>query len=193
MAAIPTEMLYPIAEGVSKALAEATPDEEVVVMAIRRHRRLKIFDKKLLTSFVAYARDDRLYIHMARSEWEIPPRREDKPPEPRIGEHPMKFRIFAGDAMVPVDKQSVAVDWRDPVFKRPSRTAIRPSGEVVRKTILLESPREQWVEEIPADPSILDELSPDQMRALADLEEQRRRGLLTEGSYKAERKKILAQ
>jgi hypothetical protein len=193
MAAIPTEMLYPIAEGVSKALGEATADEEVVVMAIRRHRRLKIFDKKLLTSFVAYARDDRLYIHMARSEWEIPPRREDKPPEPRIGEHPMKFRIYAGDAMVPVDKQSVAVEWRDPVFKRPTRTAVRPSGEVVRKTILLESPREQWVEEMPADPSILDELSPDQMRALADLEEQRRRGLLTEGAYKAERKKILAQ
>jgi hypothetical protein len=31
------------------------------------------------------------------------------------------------------------------------------------------------------------------MRALADLEEQRRRGLLTEGAYNAERKKILAQ
>jgi len=193
MAAIPTEMLYPIAEGVSQALAQADPDEEVVVMAIRRHRRLKVFDKKLLTSFVAYARDDRLYIHMARSEWEIPPRREEKPPEPRIGEHPMKFRIFAGEAMVPVDTQSVAVEWRDPVFKRPSRTAVRPTGEVVRKTILLESPREQWVEEMPADPSILDELSPEQMRALADLEERRQRGLLTEGAYQVERKKILAQ
>ena len=193
--AIPTELLLPIAEGVAQALAQADENQEVVVMAIRRFKRLHVFERKYLTSFVAYARDDRLYLHLARSEFdlsELPQHRQDKIPEPRIGEHPMKFRIYSGDAIIPVDTQSVAVEWRDPVFKRPSRTTIRPTGEVVRKTILLESPPEQWVEDVPADASILDELSPDQMRALADLEERRRRGRVTEGAYKSERKKILA-
>jgi hypothetical protein len=189
--AIPTEMLFPIAEGVSQALAEADENQEVVVMAIRRFKRFNVFERKYLTSFVAYARDDRLYIHLARSEWEIPKRRQDKIPEPRIGEHPMKFRLYSGRAMTLVDAQSVAVEWRDPIFSRPTRTKILPSGEVTRKTILMESPPEEWMAREPAVDALPENLSPEQLRALADLEERRQRGHVTEAEYREQRRRIL--
>ncbi|MDH3519474.1 MAG: hypothetical protein OEM49_03380 [Myxococcales bacterium] len=189
--AIPTEMLFSIAEGISAALAAADENQEVVVMAVRRFKRFNIFERKYLTSFVTYARDDRLYIHMSRSEWEIPPRREDNVPEPRIGAHPMKFRLYSGTAMTLVNPQTVAVEWRDPVFETPTRTKILPSGEVVRKTILLESPQEEWGEEEPAMPALPADLSPEQLRDLADLEEARQQGRITESEYRAARRKIL--
>ena len=189
--AIPTEMLFPIADGVSQALAEADENQEVVVMAVRRFKRFHVFERKYLTSFVAYARDDRLYIHLARSEWEVPQRRQEKMPEPRIGEHPMDFRLYSGIAMTPVDPQSVAVEWRNPIFSRPTRTKILPSGEVTRKTILMESPPEEWVSEEPAAEALPESLSPAQLRALADLEERRQQGSITEAEYRAERRKIL--
>ena len=189
--AIPTEMLFPIAEGVSQALAQADENQEVVVMAIRRFKHFHVFERKYLTSFVAYARDDRLYIHMARSEWEIPQRRWDKIPEPRIGEHPMKFRLYSGTAMTLVDAQSVAVEWRDPIFSRATRTKISPGGEVTRKTILMESPAEEWIHGEPAANALPENLSPEQLRALADLEERRQRGHVTEAEYREQRREIL--
>jgi hypothetical protein len=189
--AIPTEMLFSIAEGVSTAFGKADSNQEVVVMAIRRFKRLHVFERKYLTSFLAYVRDERLYIHMSRSEWEIPQRRQDKPPEPQIGDHPMKFRLYAGTAMTLVNPQAVAVEWRDPVFSRPTRTKVLPTGDVVRKTILMESPVEEWAKEEPEDGSLPDNLSPDQLRALADLEEERQQGRITEADYRARRRKIL--
>jgi hypothetical protein len=189
--AIPTEMLIPIAEGVSKALAQADANQEVVVMAVRRFKRFHVFERKYLTSFVAYARDDRLYIHLARSEWEVPQRRQEKMPEPRIGEHPMNFRLYSGTAMTLVDAQSVAVEWRNPVFARPTRTQILPSGEVRRKTILMESPPEQWSADEPKVDALPENLSPQQLRALADLEERRQQGRVTEAEYREQRHEIL--
>ena len=44
--------------------------------------------------------------------------------EPEIGKHPMAFKIFPGTAMALVDKQSVVVEWRDPIFRNPTRTKI---------------------------------------------------------------------
>ena len=192
--AIPTEMLFPIAEGVSQALAQADENQEVVVMAIRRFKRLHVFERKYLTSFVAYARDDRLYIHLARSEFdmsEFPRHRQEKIPEPRIGEHPMKFRLYSGTAMTLVDAQSVAVEWRDPIFSRATRTKISPGGEVTRKTILMESPAEEWIHGEPAANALPENLSPEQLRALADLEERRQRGHVTEAEYREQRREIL--
>jgi hypothetical protein len=66
-----------------------------------------------------------------------------------------------------------------------------PTGEVVRKTILMESPVEEWAKEEPSDAPLPPDLSPDQLRALADLEEARQRGQITEAEYRARRRKIL--
>ena len=192
--AIPTEFLYPMADAMAKALAEATSDEQVVVMAIRRTKNFYLFDRKHLTSLLAYVRGDHLFIHLSRSDWEIPPRRKDKLPEPSVGDHPMPFRIYPGTAMAQIDTQSVAVDWRDPVFREPTRTQITPGGEVVRRTILMESPRSEWAEDNPKGrgPN-LEGMSPDQLRELADLEERRRRGLIDEANYRSQRDQILGR
>ena len=190
--AIPTEILFSAAEGIVKALAEATPDEEVVVMSMHKTKRFYLFDRNYLTSFIIYARGEHLFVHLSRTDWEVPPRRKDRLPEPHIGDHPMDFRVFPSTAMAQTDRQGLAIDWQDPVFRNPSRTRISPGGEVVRSEILMESPREDWAEDAPSiDENALENLSPDQLRALAHLEQQRRRGLVTEADYRGQRRRIL--
>ena len=167
--AIPLDSLYQIAEGVSKALAEAGPDQEVVVLSIRKSKRFVLFDRQYLTSFLVYAKGEALMLHFSRSDWEIEVRREDRLPEPHIGEHPMKFRIIPTKAMTLVDAQSVAVDWRDPIFRKPSRTRLLPGGRVVRRTILMESPEDEFDQPLPQGTGG-ESLSPETLRKLADLE-----------------------
>jgi len=192
VAAVPTEILYPVAEGISKALAAADPNQEVVVMSIRDTQRFGIFDHDYLTSFVVYARDERLYVHLSRYDWEIPKERNRKIPEPRVGDDPQRFRLYPGTAISLVNDQAVAIDWRDPVFARPSRTRVLPSGEVVRREILMESPPE--AEQLD-DPGMRmrDDLSPQQLRDLADVEEDRREGRITEVEYRARRRAIMGE
>jgi hypothetical protein len=191
IAAIPTDMLFPIANGLSEAFAQADANQEVVVMAVNRFKRWGVFDKNYLTSFVAFVRDDQLWIHLSHSEWEVPPRQEDKLPEPRVGDRPMSFQLYSGTAMVVVNQNTLAVNWRDPIFGRPTRTKVLPSGEVLRRTILLESPPEELPDEGSAI-GLPDDLSPEQLRDLADVEELRRNGKITEADYRERRRKILA-
>jgi hypothetical protein len=188
--AVPVETLYQIAEGVSQALEKANPNQEVVVLSIRKTKRFKLFDRDYLTSFLTYAKEDELFIHFSRSEWELPVRREERPPEPHVGEHEMKFRVVPGKAMILVDPQSVAVAWRDPIFREPSTTRILPGGRVVQRTILMESPEEELGEPAPED-RIGEGLSPETLRQLGDLEEMRHRGEITEAQYKLRRREIL--
>jgi hypothetical protein len=188
--AVQTDALYTVAEGVSKALAAADPDQEVVVMVIRDTKRFGVFDHDYLTSFVAYARDERLYVHMSRHDWEIEKTREERIPEPRVGDHPQRFKVYAGTAMALVSDQAVAIDWRDPVFARPSRTRVLPSGEVVRREVLMESPEEVKDADDPGM-RLPENLSPEQLRSLADVEEARRAGKITETEYRARRRAIL--
>lgn len=188
--AIPTESIYLIAEGLADGLAKADADQEVVVMSVRRTKRLGIFDRKYLTSFVAYRRDDLLYLHLGLSDWEIPPYREERLPPPKVGSPSKKIRIIPSRGMTLVDTASVSVAWRDEVFAKPSRTRITPAGKVVRRTILMETP-EDAPEAAPAPAALPANLTPETLRELADLEDARRRGELTESQYEAERSRIL--
>jgi hypothetical protein len=185
--AIPTESLYAVAEALSKGLAEADPSQEVVLLSVRRSKRLSVFDRYHLTSLLAFAKDDMLHVQVARSDWEIPPRRRDQLPEPHAGEQQQRFRLLVDEGMSLADAQSAVVDWRNPVFAKPTRTRITPSGRVLRTTILMESEEEAP----PPRPTLPPELTPEQLRALADLEEARREGRLSEAEYAAERNRIL--
>jgi hypothetical protein len=86
--AIPTDVLFGIADGISQALAKAGPDQEVIVMAIRREKRLGILDQERLTSLIAYVRTDKLYLHLSHSDYLLKEsyRPDLKPPQPRIGD-----------------------------------------------------------------------------------------------------------
>ena len=191
--ALPTEALYVIADHLSKALREADSSQEIAVYYIRRSKRFGIFDRRFLTSFVTYAEDDLLYIHLSRTDWEISKTgKNERLPEPHVGDYVMKFRVVPSKGMTQIDGQSVAVSWRDPVFKKPSRTRITPAGNVVRRTILMESP--EAVDET-ADESAFERLpenlSSATLRELADLEDERHRGEITEAEYNTRRRQII--
>ena len=190
MPVVATDALYTIAEGVSKALAAAEPDQEVIVMAIRDTNRWGIFDHDYLTSLVLFVRDERLYVHVSHHDWEIPKTRDERIPEPRLGDDVQSFRLYAGTAMSLVSDHGVAIDWRDPVFAKPTRTRVLPSGDVVRREILLESPDEAQEIRDPAA-TLPENLSPEQLRSLADIEEERRAGKITETEYRSRRRAIL--
>jgi len=194
--AIPTDLLFSIAEGMSRSLQRAGGEQEIVVMATEKERRIGIFDHDFLTSFVAYVKGPQLYIYMARIHWEVPAKQRDDPPQPQIGEERMAFRLYPSKGMELVEGQGVAAEWRNEIFARPTRTKVLPTGQVVRKNILLESDDEE-----PPAASDTDQqgpvveaprgLSPAQLRALADLEEARQAGEITEAEYAARQQEIL--
>ncbi|MBW1845371.1 MAG: SHOCT domain-containing protein, partial [Deltaproteobacteria bacterium] len=186
-----------ISEGLAKGLREAAPNQRVIVYSIRREKRFGIFETNYLTSFLAYAHGEHLFLHLSRSSWEIPPRRKDSLPEPKIGKFPSKFRILPSKAMRLVDEQSLAISWSNKIFERPTRTRVTPSGQMIRKTILMESDEpESEAEAEPEQPAgqqtIPAGISAKTLRALADLEERRQRGEIDEYAYERERNKILA-
>jgi hypothetical protein len=188
--AIPLETLFVIAEGIAEGLQAADSSQEVVVQSVRRGKHLGIFDRHYLTSLLCYMMDGRLYIHVSRADWEIPVRRDrDRLPETHVGEHPLKFRLLVDRGMSLVDEQAVAVDWRDTIFKKPTRTRMTPGGKVVRRTILMETMEDDT--DYGPNPTVSEELTPKQLRALADLEDARLRGEVSESEYSARRNQIL--
>jgi len=188
--ALPTQSLFAVGEALSHALAKAGPDQDVVVMLFRKERSLGVFNHRYLTSFLCYARDGSLFFHLSHRNWEVPERRDLELPEPRVGDDFADVRMQADIAMTVVDAQGLAIDWRDPIFSRPTRTKLLPTGEIVRKTILLESPPEA-ADDLPEAVPLPEGLTPEQLRALADLEEERRAGAITEPQYRSRKRQIL--
>ena len=192
IAAIHPELLDPIARALVDALEKADSTQDVALLAVRKEGRLGIFHRKRLTTLTAYARDDRLYVFLSRVEWQIPKEREGKNlPEPARDERQMDFRAVPGPKMSQAGAQGIAIRWRDPLFSTPVRVA-GEDGERERRTILMESP-------IPADelddedaPTI-DGITPEVLRALADLEEARRSGTITETEYLQRRETLLGE
>ena len=190
--AIHTSLLYPLGDLLSEALAKAKTDEEVIVQAVRKEKRLGIFHQSFLTSLVTYVGgDDRLYVHLYRVEWPVPKTENTEIREPVIGREAMSFRVIPSDAMQTVSPQALAIEWRDPAFRKATNIRVGATGKVMRRTILLESgdeaaedvPEEAPVEAIPSDPKAL--------RALAELEEARTEGRITEAEYRSRRRALL--
>ncbi len=88
--------------------------------------------------------------------------------------------------MTAVNSQAVAVAWRNPIFQRASRVQTLPGGRKVRRTVVMESP-----EEANGSNRLPENLMPETLRKLADLEEIRRRGEISEGEYELRRGEIL--
>jgi hypothetical protein len=185
--AVPTDLLYPAGAAISRALANAGPGEQVVVQAVRRERRL-IFTTDHVTTLLCYVKDGRLFVHVRHLDDELPKdERREQIPEPWLDRRVDDFRVVPGEAMTLVGPQEVSVDWRDPAFREPRRISVTPTG-VHRRTILMESPE---TETAPEEAERSGELSPETLRALADLEEARRSGQVSESEYQARRREIL--
>ncbi len=192
--AIPAELVYELGDKLANALSKASKDEEVVIVAARRERSLGVFTHDYITSFSAYVKGDSLHIRLFHLDWQQPgggP--QAKVVEPQPDRQVMNFRVVPGQAMSPEGDQSVAVSWRDPIFRSPTAVRITPEGKIIKRTVLMETeaPPEEDLQEEPLPSVTSGNLSPDQLRALADLEEARRDGEVNEGDYQTRRARIL--
>jgi hypothetical protein len=194
-AAIASQNVYALAEGISQALARATPADQVIATAFMSERRFGIFSRERVTSFRAYAEGDSLAIEFFAigERVEKDPRNLDrrnyKPPEelPSRGE-PSRMLVVQGQTAR--GQRGVLVDWRDPHFGKP--VSLRSlSGQTRRRTILMEQEAEEEApvsrpEEVPPE-----RLHDGQLRALDQLDAARRAGLVTEGEFLRRRRLIL--
>jgi hypothetical protein len=186
--AIHADLVYPLGERLSEALSQANPDQEVVVEAYRQERRLGLFTQRFATSFVAWVGEDELlHLALSRLDWEVPKGQEEELREPAVGRQVMAFRTLASEGVDPVGPQQVAVHWRDERFRQPTNVHVGPRGTMTRRTILMQ---EEAPEEAPAIQDTLP-TDPDALRALAELEEARRSGAVSEAEYQSRRRAIL--
>jgi hypothetical protein len=97
--------------------------------------------------------------------------------------------VLASEGVEPTGHQSVAAHWRDDRFRNPTSVRVGPGGKVTRRTVLME-------DEGPPDAAAGPDAGPlpsdpETLRALADLEEARRAGELTEAEYQRRRRALL--
>jgi hypothetical protein len=192
--AIPTDLLYAIGEGVSRALAKADSSQEVVVMASERKRNMVVFTQDHLTSLIVWMQGDDVYVKLGELDVPLSNKAGDKPPEPQKDDKVGKMHVVPSEGIALQGEQTISANWRDPLFKDQSVISVRAGGQVVRRTVLMDSGPEATAPTDPAQGAAPPPqgLSPEALRALADLEEDRRRGQLTEAEYQSRRRQILA-
>lgn len=190
--ALPLQMLYLISDAVSAALEQADPSQEVVVMAMRRERRFGVFSQRYLTSFVLWVEGVRLIVSMGHVDFVMSKDPDERVPEPKVGKNYQTYRVVPNDGLTVEGPRQVAAIWRDDRFRRADNLTVDRSGKMSRRSILMEAPEE--ADDGVDDPTrSTDKLSPAQLRDLADLEEARERGEVTESDYQSQRYEILGR
>ena len=141
-AAFEPQQLSNIAFSLAHALRQAGPNQEIAVNIVRKQMQNFIFNRKLLTSFVAYVQNDLLYLHFSRVDWQLPDlAKKIGLPEPRVNEHPMKFKVDPeSKACTPEGNYAVSLEWQDPIFRRPLRQGEPVEDDRRKRTILMEEP-----------------------------------------------------
>jgi len=115
--AVPAKVLQSVSEGLSRALAEASPDQEVVVMALRKQLQHGVFHRKFLTSFVAYVKNGQLYLFFSRVDWPLDKKRAgDRLPEPTPNDNAMNITTVGNAIYEKAGAKGVRVAWERPEF-----------------------------------------------------------------------------
>ena len=186
---VTAETVLPIAKGMALALRRADSSQYVVVKAVRKKRRLGLFHRKFYTGFSAWVEGQYLYIHVSHLDFEIDNDPKTKIPDPTIGKAQSELRSVPNEQMHAVGPYGLAIRWRDPIFMKSRRALEGP--DVRTRTILMESeiPEGEVGAVLPSQLS--DRLTPDTLRALADLEDERRSGKLSEADYRMRRDALL--
>jgi hypothetical protein len=186
--AMPQAVASELGGVLAEALARADATQEVVVRAKRRERRLGVFTRAFATSFVAFVdAEGRLQVHLADADRELPAGEDGELPEPIAGRGTHAFKVLPGPHIAAIGQRSVAVDWRADTFGTPA-----PASVGRRRTILMDggAPRPEDAPivadegPLPTDPAVL--------QALADLENERRAGRVSEVEYQRRRAALLA-
>jgi hypothetical protein len=186
--------VYPLAEGISEALAVASPDDEVVALVYSRGRRFGIFTYDRATAFRLTVRDPMLNIDFFAVEEKV--EKEPRERSPRSYETPAqlpekapKFALEPTKRQVARGARGVAIDWRDPFYGRPVSLTLR-GGRLKRRTILLEAEPEELA---PANQEGYRSpiLRSTQLEALDRLDAERRNGQVSEEEFQRRRRLIL--
>lgn len=187
------EIVATTAAALAEAFAEADADQELGVKVYRKYFKLGIFQDRRLTSFLAHMRDGHLYLTLSRVDWPIPKTHKNaKVPEPQYNEQPMDFRVVSGPLLYYAGPQSLEIAWQDTLFRKPYHVPGTSGGEKRRREVLFQSPVPNADRESrPGDEVSVEDLTPDQLRALADLEEDRRQGRITESDYQRSKRQLL--
>jgi hypothetical protein len=189
--AFPTAALYQVGDEMARAFAKATPDQEVVVKAMRQESRFGIFHARYVTTFAAWMRGDDLVIHLSRVEWELPKDDEETIPEAYTDRVVQDFKALPAEGIVPTGDQEIAADWRNPVFREATNVRVGADGKLMRRQVLMESEAPVEGEE-EKEPAVLPaDLPAETLRALAELQERRTRGEISETTYHRERRDLL--
>ena len=144
--AIPTPLVYALGEGISAALEEAAPHQEVVAMAVETRRRFGIFTADYLTSLIAWVDGDELWIRLGALERPLSAEAGTRPPEPRRDRAERGYRALPAHGLRPmrtVGSQTIAATWRDDHFGSSGALRLDAGGRLRRRTILLESSEEE--------------------------------------------------
>lgn len=194
--AIRSADVYPLGEGLAKAFAKATPDDEVAAAAFPVDRRLGIFSDERVTAFRCWLVGDELRLEffaieaplakegakLSYREWEIPSEKPANAPA---------FTLVPGRAQTRMGAEGVAVAWRDDYFRKPVALATR-DGRSRRKTVLMELPPEKAdTATAPAQGAPPPAMTDLQIRALDRADADRASGRITESEYQHRRRLIL--
>ncbi len=183
------------AKAIAEAMAKAGPDQELGFQIVRKEFQLAVLHQKYLTSFLAHIKDGYLYLTLNRVEWLVPKSKSrDRLPKPRPDQRPMNFRVVSGEHLFYAGPQTLEIDWQNPIFQTAYRLPGSTKGSTRRREILLKSPipKEELDEANVAGEGVdLRDLSPEKLRALADLEQDRRDGMITEAAYQRARRQLL--
>jgi hypothetical protein len=200
---IRSAQLYDLADGIAKALAQATPDDEIAAAAFPVDRKFGIFTDQKVTAFRLYMQGDAMRIEFFKleeelekdgakvgyREWELPSELPTLAP---------KYSIVTNDRISKFGTRGVSVAWRDDEFRRPITLRDR-EGNVKKRTVLMELPPDQSEPAKPGQPKkpiekALDRppgLSDAQVRALDQADEDRESGAISEPVYQKKRRLIL--
>ena len=193
--AIASDLIYPIANALSKALRNADSSQQIIVMAIRKSTHLVAFRRKYLTSLTSWVENDMIYIILSKVEFDLREVRKSRNkarqlPVPDPNEETMDFRTVPQYGLETAGRQGIKANWRDEYWSRVKTAERDGKGQIKRRTILQQS-------EIPGPvgvpkPATLPS-SPSVLRELADLEEARQSGAITESQYQRRRKELMEQ
>ncbi|MBM4382198.1 MAG: SHOCT domain-containing protein [Deltaproteobacteria bacterium] len=167
------------------ALARADATQEVSLRALRRERKLGVFSRNFATRFIAFVdSEQRLQIHLVDADRELAAGEDTQLADPVATQSTHAIRTVPSAHAQVLGQRAVAVDFRAADFARaPSE---REAGRG-RTTILMDAPGslapvKRVPSELPSDPA--------RLRALAELEEARRAGTISEAEYQRRRAEL---
>ena len=188
------DQVYPLAQGMKKALAQANPNQEVAARLFYVEKNLGVFTSSFVTAFRAYARGDSLIIEffeirerVERTTRDNSLRNYDLPKN--LPDSALSHVLAAGDAHRPYGKRGVSIDWRHPQYRAPISFTSR--GRISRREVLMEAEPEAEAPGARESIAITPELQRAQMAALDQIDQLRRSGLITEAEFQRRRRLIL--